>query len=144
MQSSYVWRVYCKMYYIPSKSFQDWLELEVKAVSNFYTTFFLWKLARERMKDWNNFSLLKSNLSCIYKVWLEKSTQMFNYVSWGSIFSAILTCLTNLESLSCLLFADLIDFSLKSTEFTYYSQRQVYQVVEFIIFLTKVTFALLF
>ena len=70
----------------------------------------------------------------------KKSLLISDYVSWEGIFWAVLTCLINLESLTCLLLANLIDFSLKSTEFTYYSQRQVYQVVEFIIFLTKVTF----
>ena len=42
----------------------------------------------------------------------KKSLLISDYVSWEGIFWAVLTCLINLESLACLLFANLIDFSL--------------------------------
>ena len=50
---------------------------------------------------------------------------MINHASQGGIYWTIQTCLTNLKSSEHLLFANLNDFSLKSTDFIQDSQMQV-------------------
>ena len=50
---------------------------------------------------------------------------MINHASQGGIYWTIQTCLTNLKFSEHLLFANLNDFSLKSTDFIQDSQMQV-------------------
>ena len=63
---------------------------------------------------------------------------MINHVSRGGIYWTIQTCLTNLKFSEHLLFANLNDFSLKSTDFIKDSQMQVVYFCKF--FFTKINF----
>ena len=56
---------------------------------------------------------------------------MINHVSRGGIYWTIQTCLTNLKFSEHLLFANLNDFSLKSTDFIKDSQMQVVYFCKF-------------
>ena len=63
---------------------------------------------------------------------------MINNASQGGIYRTIQTCLTNLKFSEHLLFANLNDFSLKSTDFIKDSQMQVVYFCKF--FFTKINF----
>ena len=56
---------------------------------------------------------------------------MINHASRGGIYWTIQTCLTNLKFSEHLLFANLNDFSLKSTDFIKDSQMQVVYFCKF-------------
>ena len=65
------------------------------------------------------------NFNCLLKTFFHKFVSMINHASQGGIYWTIQTCLTNLKFSEHLLFANLNDFSLKSTDFIKDSQMQV-------------------
>ena len=68
-----------------------------------------------------------------------KKISLYKIMSPRGIFWTILTYFTILEFLECLLFGNLNDFSLKITEFTWYSQMQAYFFCK--LFFTKIVFS---
>ena len=65
------------------------------------------------------------NFNFLLKTFFHKFVSMINHASQGGIYWTIQTCLTNLKFSEHLLFANLNDFSLKSTDFIQDSQMQV-------------------
>ena len=65
------------------------------------------------------------NFNFLLKTFFHKFVSMINHASQGGIYWTIQTCLTNLKFSEHLLFANLNDFSLKSTDFIKDSQMQV-------------------
>ena len=78
------------------------------------------------------------NFNFLLKTFFHKFVSMINHASQGGIYWTIQTCLTNLKFSEHLLFANLNDFSLKSTDFIKDSQMQVVYFCNF--FLQKSIF----
>ena len=80
-------------------------------------------------------------ISFLQKSCFHEKISLYKIMSPRGIFWTILTYFTILEFLECLLFASLNDFSLKITEFTWYSQMQAYFFYE--LFSTNIFYILM-